>query len=224
MTRRLGHVLMIVGPDGTGKTTLCDALEQQISVRAPVRVLANRRGVEPLGLLPARAPRGSTSAPHRHPARSPLLSFAKLLYAFADLYLGWLVKIRPFVRRGGWVIVERGCWDMLVDPLRYRLRIPRWLGRTLTHFTPRPSLVLVLEAPPAVITARKAQLSVPELARQMRAWREILPPRQQRLYLDTSAPIEDVLQTISHTLSGLSGAPTIAHAADCRPIRQERAV
>jgi thymidylate kinase len=224
MNRRLGHVLMIVGPDGTGKTTLCTALEQQISMRAPVRVLANRRGVEPLGLLPARAPRGSTSAPHRHPARPLLLSVAKVLYSFTDLYLGWLVKIRPFVRRGGWVIVERGWWDMLVDPLRYRLHLPRWLGRTLTHLMPRPSVVLVLEAPPEVITSRKAQLSVPELARQMRAWREVLPSRQRRLYLDTSAPLQDVLRTISHAISDLGGVPTAVQPEDRRPNPQEQPV
>jgi thymidylate kinase len=220
----MGHVLMIVGPDGTGKTTLCKALEQQISTRAPVRVLANRRGVEPLGLLPARAPRGSTSAPHRHPARPLPLSVAKVLYSFVDLYLGWLVKIRPFVRQGGWVVVERGWWDLLVDPLRYRLRLPRWLGRTLAYCMPRPSVVLVLEAPSEVITARKAQLSVPELARQMRAWREILPATQRRLYLDTSAPLQDVLQTISQAISDLGGVPTITHSGNRRPIRDERAV
>jgi thymidylate kinase len=216
---RDGHVLMIVGPDGTGKTTLCKAVEQAISGQAPVRVLANRRGAEPLGILPARAPRGSTLAPHRHPAHPPLLSLAKVLYSFVNFYLIWLVKIRPFVRRGGWVVVERGWWDMLVDPLRYRLRLPRPLGRAIAYLMPRPSLVLVLEAPAEVIAARKAQLSVPELVRQMRAWREILPPKQRRLYLDTSAPIEDVVQRISHAISDLLELP-----GDRQPTRWKRAV
>lgn len=211
-----GCVVMIVGPDGTGKTTLSNALEQRISEHAPVRVLANRKGAEPLGILPARAPRGSTLAPHRHAAHPPLLSLAKVLYSFVNFYLIWLVKIRPFVRRGGWVVIERGWWDMLVDPLRYRLRLARPLGRTLAYLMPRPSLVLVLEAPVEVITARKAQLSVPELGRQMRAWREILPPKQRRVYLDTSAPIQDVVQRISHAVADLVDAP-----GDRQPMRRE---
>ena len=219
-----GHVLMIVGPDGTGKTTLCTALEQRLLAHVPVRVLANRRGAEPLGLLPARAPRGSTSAPHRHPARPLLLSLGKILYSLVDAFLGWLVKIRPFVRRGGWVIVERGWWDMLVDPLRYRLRLPRRLGSALAHLMPRPSLVLVLEAPAEVITARKAQLSMAELARQMLVWREILPRRQRRLYLNTAAPIEEVLDTISRAVFELCATRTITQTGDRRAIRQERAI
>jgi thymidylate kinase len=222
--RRRGHVLMIVGPDGTGKTTLCTALEQHIAARVPVRVLANRRGAESLGVLPARAPRGSTSVPHRHRAHPLLLSVAKLLYSCVDSYLGWLVKIRPFARRGGWVLVERGWWDLLVDPLRYRMRLPPWLRRSVAYLMPRPSLVLVLEAPAEVICARKAQLSVPELARQMRAWREILPSNQRRLYVDTSAPIDDVVETISTAISDLSGVPRITHSGGGRPVERELAV
>jgi len=197
-----GRVLMIVGPDGTGKTTLCNALEKHLSKHVPVRVLANRKGAESPALLPRRAPRGSTSAPHRHPAHPPLISFAKVLYSLVDFHLSWLVKIRPSVRRGQWVIVERGWWDMLVDPLRYRTRISARAARVLARLMPRVSLVVVLEAPPEVITARKAQLSSAELTRQMRGWREILPPAQRRLYLDTSAPVEDLVRTISDAIAG----------------------
>jgi thymidylate kinase len=204
-----GHVLMIVGPDGTGKTTLCKALVEQISLHSAVRVLANRRGAERPGLLPHRQPRGSTSEPHRHPAYPPLISLAKVLYYFVDLYLVWLVRIRPFVKRGGWVFVERGWWDMMVDPQRYRLCIPPWLGRSLARLMPPANLVLVLGAPTGVITARKAQLPESELVRQMNAWRDILPPSQRRLYLDTSAPLEDVLQTASRAIADLEGVPAI---------------
>jgi hypothetical protein len=75
---------------------------------------------------------------------------------------------------------------------------------------PRPSVVLVLEAPADVITARKAQLSTEELLRQMRTWREILPRGQRRLYVDTSAAIPAVLHQISHAISDLRGVPPLA--------------
>jgi thymidylate kinase len=202
-----GHVLMIVGPDGTGKTTLCTALAKQMAQHSAVRVLANRRGAERPGLLPRRKSRGSPFEPHRHPAYPPLLSLAKVLYYFADCYLGWLVQVRPFVRRGGWVLVERGWWDVLVDPRRYRLSLPRWLCRSLAHVLPRPSLFLVLGASTAVITARKAQLSEAELMRQMKTWHEILPPKQKRLYLDTSAPRQAVLSKASRAIADLGGVP-----------------
>jgi thymidylate kinase len=205
-----GHVLMIVGPDGTGKTTLCTALAKQIAQHSGVRVLANRRGAERPGLLPRRKSRGSPSEPHRHAAYPPLLSVAKILYYVADFYLGWLVQVRPFVRRGGWVLVERGWWDVLVDPRRYRLSLPRWLRRSLAHVLPRPSLVLVLSAPTAVITARKAQLSEAELMRQMKTWHDILPSKQKRLYLDTSAPRQAVLSKAARAIAALGGVQATA--------------
>ncbi len=204
--RPRGRVLMIVGPDGTGKTTLCDALMGQLSAHAPVRVLAKRPGAERPGILPHRKPRGTSSEPHRYPAHAPMLSMAKVLYYVLNFHLGWLVKIAPFVARGGWVIVERGWWDVLVDPLRYRMQLPGWLRHALAHIMPRPALVLVLEAPVDVITARKAQLPVSELVRQMNAWREILPSNQRRLYLDTSAPMAEVLQSASRAIAELGPA------------------
>lgn len=205
---------MIVGPDGTGKTTLCTALVQRLASSVPVRELANRRGAEPLSLLPGRAPRGNTAVPHRHQPRSMPLSIAKLFYSYVDMTLAWSAKVRPFVRRGGWVVIERGGWDMVVDPLRYRLRVPQWLGRICARIMPRPSIVLVLEASPEVITARKAQLPPAELVRQMHAWREILPASQQRMYLDTSAPVEALLRAISEAASLPDESNAAAGASD----------
>jgi thymidylate kinase len=198
-----GHVLMIVGPDGTGKTSLCNAFVEQISLHSAVRVLANRGGATRPGLLPRRRLRGSKFEPHRHPVYPRLLSIAKSLYYLVDFYLGWLVRVRPFVRRGGWVLVERGWWDVLVDPRRYRLDLPHWLRRSLAHLMPRPSLVFILGAPPEVISARKAQLPEAELVRQMEEWQEILPRGQARLHLDTSGPIQDSLRAASRAIDDL---------------------
>jgi thymidylate kinase len=217
---------MIVGPDGTGKTSLCNALVEQISLRSPVRVLANRSGATRAGLLPRRKPRGSKLEPHRHPDHSRLLSIAKSLYYLVDFYLGWLVRVRPFVRRGGWVLVERGWWDVLVDPRRYRLDLPQWLRRSLAHLMPRPSLVFVLGAPPEVIIARKPQLPEAELVRQMDAWQEILPRGQARLHLDTSGPREEAVQAASRAVDDLisGGAPPAGGRHEALQPSRERPV
>src|SRR5215210_2525696 len=116
-----GQVVMIVGPDGVGKTALCTALVEQLSSGVQIRLMAKRPGAERPGILPHREPRGSSAEPHRHAAYSAGVSLGKALYYTVDFSLGWLLKVVPFVRRGGCVIIERGWWDMLVDPLRYRL-------------------------------------------------------------------------------------------------------
>jgi thymidylate kinase len=194
---------MIVGPDGTGKTTLCNALVECMSVCAKVRVLANRNGASPLGLLPRRKLRGSKFEPHRHPMYPRLLSIVKSFYYLVDFYLGWMVRVRPFVRRGGWVLIERGWWDVLVDPRRYRLDLPEWLGRPLADLMPRPLVVFILGAPVEVTTARKAQLPEAELLRQMEAWQKILPQEQARVNLNTSEPLEATLQAATRAIDAL---------------------
>jgi len=198
-----GRVITIVGPDGSGKTTLSAALVEGVLADRPVLVLANRRGAGRPGLLPHRKVRGDTRQPHRYASYPAWVSVPKTLYLFADFALGRLIRVRPFLRRGGWVIVERGWWDVMVDPMRYRLRPFPMLGRVLGRMMPRSDLVLVLDAPPAVIEARKAQLSPAEVERQRQAWHELLPPRQPRFYIDASCPAEEVAREASLELGRL---------------------
>jgi thymidylate kinase len=187
-----GRVITIVGPDGTGKTTLCTSLAEALLADRQVRVLANRSGATRPGFLPHRKVRGPTTEPHRHPPYPAWLSIAKSFYVFADFAVGWFVRVRPFVRRGGWVVVERGWWDVVVDPRRYRLRdsprVAGFLGRRL----PRSDLVLILEAAPDVIRRRKAQLSIEEIERQRHAWHRVLPAKQRRAFLDASMAAVEV--------------------------------
>jgi hypothetical protein len=203
----MGRVVTIVGPDGSGKTTLCAALVEEVLGDRHVRVLAHRRGASRPGLLPHRKVRGPTTMPHRHPPYPAWISVAKSLYVFMDLALGWFVRVRPYVRRGGWVVVERGWWDVAVDPKRYRLRPFHRLARLLGRFVPRSDIVLVLEAAPDVIRRRKAQLPTEELERQRHAWHRMLPAKQRRAFLDASWPASEVVRAASLELRALEEEP-----------------
>jgi hypothetical protein len=195
-----GRVLGVAGPDGTGKSALCDALTRDFLVGRPVLRVHHRFAV-----LPARTRHhGPVTEPHARPPYPRSLSEAKALLLFADFWLGWVMRVRPFVRRGGWVLLERGWWDLVVDPRRYRLhprtRLTRLLGRAL----PQPDLLVVLEGPPAVLRARKPELPEPELARQMRAWRHALPERVARRYVDTSSAPPAVLARVRDDLVAMA--------------------
>jgi thymidylate kinase len=196
-----GGVISIVGPDGAGKTTLIDALVGTELSGAPL--LRMRRP----GILYRRTvPDVPVTEPHKDPPYPPLLSLAKTAYIWADVFLGWALRIKPFARRGGWVIIERGWWDIAVDPLRYRMqphgRLLWWLGSAL----PKPDLLLVLEAPPEVVYARKTELTLDELRRQMAAWRDHLPRAQRHAFLDASRPAEEVVAQAAHEVARHFGA------------------
>jgi thymidylate kinase len=193
--RRHGGVVMIAGPDGVGKTTLHEALAAEVLADVPVMLVHHRQG-----LLPGRKMRGSGTEPHRHPPYPAFLSLLKLVYLFADFRLGWALRIRPFVRRGGWVVLQRNWWDLSVDPLRYRLRPHRRVARFLGSLLPKPDLTLVLEAPVAVITARKEELPGEELQRQMNRWRHLLGGADRCVFLDASDPLPVVVARAEHQL------------------------
>jgi thymidylate kinase len=196
--RRRGGVIMIAGPDGSGKTTLAQGLAQTWFADAPVLLVHHRRGI---GMLPGRQPRGPTTEPHRHSPYPTVVALGKTFYLFVDFLFGWLATIRPFVRSGGWVILQRDWWDLLVDPKRYRLRpIPR-LGRFLGRLLPEPDLTLILEADPDVIRHRKAELPCEELARQTAEWRKVRPPSKSCIYLDARRPPGEVLQRAAAELA-----------------------
>jgi thymidylate kinase len=195
---RKGGVLSIVGPDGAGKTTLIDALVADHLGGAPI-LRMRRPGV----LYRRTVPDVPVTEPHKQPPYPALLSLLKTGYIFVDVFLGWTLRIRPFVRRGGWVIVERGWWDIAVDPLRYRMRPHGRLLWSLGRLLPKPDLLLILEAPPEIVYARKTELTIDELARQMGAWRDHLPASQRRVFLDASLPAREVVRRAATELDRL---------------------
>jgi hypothetical protein len=162
----------------------------------------HRRG---LNLLPSRRVRGTTTEPHREAAYPKWLSLVKLVYLFIDFSAGWLLNVRPFLRRGGWVIAQRNWWDLQVDPRRYRIHPMPRVARTLGYLLPRPDLVLLLEASPVVIARRKDELPEDELIRQMRAWREVLPTNQRVASIDAGMSERMVAQEAASSIERTLG-------------------
>lgn len=190
----------MAGPDGAGKTTFCNALTSGVLAGLDVRRIHHR-----FGLLPARG--GNTADPSQPHAQAPYprgMSAAKVVALFGDSLAGSLLQARPFTRRGGCLIIERGWWDLAVDPARYRLRPNPRLVRALGRLLPRSDLLIVLEGPPELLVTRKAECSRAELARQVHAWRECVPSRQPRVYLDVSLPLDDVVSRATDELVRLA--------------------
>lgn len=197
-----GLFVVVCGPDGTGKSTLSRALSTGPNdTFVSARVMHWRPHVLPrLGALIGRpAPDGRR--PHAARPYGPIVSVLRLLYYWMDHLVGHRMRIHPLRRDGVLVILERGIWDMAVDPHRYRLGIRPGLISALARLVPEPDLTLVLLGASSAIVGRKRELPVDELDRQMRRWRELARSHDRWYVLDAARPPETILADASRLIA-----------------------
>lgn len=184
-----GVLVACLGPDGSGKTSLIEALGR--------RALPPFTGVQTMQLRPRVVlPHGvAPPTPNRaDPARGGLGRLAKLLMFVFDYALGYWLRIRPHLVRGALVVFDRYYDDVLVDPVRYRLVSGRqMLARLLLPWVPRPGLWLVLDVPPDVLESRTTELPRDESQRQRAEYRRVLRDREDAVVLDAREPLERVV-------------------------------
>lgn len=223
-----GQFIVIAGPDGTGKTTVADHLASRLDSLGPLLHLHHR----PRALGGLTTHDGPVTEPHAQSPYPAPVSVLKVLYLFADHLIGWFTRMRGVVRSGGTVLMERGWWDVAVDPLRYRLRPHPFLVRALGRLLPRPSTTLLLVGDPDVLATRTDELDRAELARQVHAWIALPPALLRTAVIDTAQPLDAVLAACVEAVGGdgigLDGRswtalPTAQRARWVLPTRPARA-
>jgi len=183
-----GLFLVILGPDGVGKSTLVSQLTQACGpCFRRQRVFHWRPKV-----IPARTgPGAPTTDPHGRLPRGKLASVAVLCLFFLDFWLGYLFVILPLLTRSGLVLFDRYFPDLLIDPLRYRYGGPMWLPKFLSRLVPRPDLVFVLtETQSEAILSRKREVVLEEVHRQQEGYRQLAEQIGKARLIKTDQGIE----------------------------------
>jgi len=171
-----GHVVIIVGPDGAGKTTLSGLVCRRFE---PTRIPTSSvyLGAQSPRLFTrrlSRALRKRLAAPGKvKPVKdvNRRLRLRGLVHIMADKWLRYLVEVRPRLVRGEVVVLDRYFYDLRTfhHPFVRHPLVDAFLMRLI----PEPALAFCLRADPALIAARKNELTVAETARQLEAYRGI---------------------------------------------------
>lgn len=168
LLRPPGLHVAVLGPDGAGKSTLIENLGKML---APC--FGNQRVFKFRPDVFGRIEPGVEPQPHAREPRSVPVSWAKVLYYFADWWLGWACTIVPARARNSLVVFDRNFHDMVVDQRRYLVNGVGGLVRVLRHFVPRADMTFVLDADPKTVHARKPELPVEMLEHQRAAYRQL---------------------------------------------------
>lgn len=194
-----GLYVVLAGPDGTGKSTIADALAEGCFGFRRSRRLHWRPGILP-GSGAAESSERDTSQPHATRARSRAKSVPVALYHWVDFLIGSIATILPATRRSTLIIAERPWWDISVDPLRYRLDVsPRFVGG-LGRLLRKPDLVLNLEAPADILVARKSEITPDATEQQLISWRTLAPKLGRTESIDVTGTAEQSIALVRNAI------------------------
>ncbi len=201
--QRVGIFAVVLGPDGSGKSTVVDRIiGESASYYSDLWQFHWRPGLLP---QPGRSEKKNSSGsnpplPPTGYAYGRVVSFLRYSYFLADFILGYWFRIYPRRRRGQLIIGERWYFDVVVNPQRYGFKLPEWLLRLGGYLIPQPDLTILLTADPDAIYARKPELTVEQITKQIEAMRGILPEHPKGLEVATDIPLDESVARISNEL------------------------
>jgi thymidylate kinase len=191
-----GVSVVLLGPDGAGKSSVIEALGPKLEPALPRNVCW---GFAPPLLSLLRQRKRTTNQPHGLPARSLVTSLMRLGYWFA-YHMFSFVGLRLALARSTLVLYDRHFVDILVDAKRYRYGGPAWTLRLLWQLIPKPDLVILLDAPPQVLQARKQEVPFEVTASQCQAYLSLIRTLRNGRIVDASESKERVADKVAELI------------------------
>ena len=179
--------ITLLGLDGSGKSTVVEVIEKQLS---PTAVTVIHR--QPFVVFRTSRQSG-TPGKISHYAKPPhglIKSVIKLMALVLDWHLGYWRTIQPARRRGILVITDRhALLDLIADPLRYRYGGPASLIPWAIRLVPMPDLIFLLDAPLPVLLARKQELSTAKAEELRSAYLQLMQSLPNGRTVNAAQPI-----------------------------------
>lgn len=197
----------LLGVDGSGKSSVLVNLEQTLTATAGKGLFVLHRRPHILHRAAAHGRDGLIEQHYRKPPHGATLSAVKLVIIGLDWLLGYLVYIHGRGAQGIVVVADRhSLLDMLVDPLRYRYGGPPGWVHLAIRLLPMPKTVLLLDAPTAVLQARKQELSREKTSELRHRYLELVKSYQGGVVIDATRPLSEVVADVQQIVLGKGSA------------------
>lgn len=196
-----GIHIAILGPDGSGKSTVIAELEKRIGYYFGETVNGHLRPalLPDIGMLLGKRAKNSGPAtdPHGQQPHSAVASFIRLIYFWLDYWLGYPLRVWKPRAKNHLVIFDRYSPDLWCDPRRYRLKLPKSLMKMICRLTPQPDLTFVLIGDASVIHRRKAEVLLKTLETLLQNYSEAATANRRTFAIDCNRPVSEVADEIA---------------------------
>ena len=202
--KKYRKMIAVEAPDGTGKTTFIDGLtvtlaelfntdiEKMHVYHFRPTVLPNLGAVgEKAGVMEQDK---DFTNPHRNKPANPISSFVRMVYYWIDYLIGGFVCIRKDVQFDKFTIFDGYIYDFIVDPVRSRIGLPRWIRVLFSKLVYKPKFVFVMMADTDVIYKRKQELTREEITRQLGEFKRLADSGKRFVELDANQTPDAIIK------------------------------
>lgn len=183
--------IVMLGMDGAGKTTVINGLLEKMGARTKGYQVIHLKhafcGQKTYGQGPV------CSDPHGLPPRSKLVSALKLLSWVAMYH----IKKTFHGRKNATLIIwDRYIYDVVVDPMRYRIDLPYWLLDWFAKMAPRPQAVILLDVPVEIAYKRKPEVAVADMHKIRSAYLGLVNKLPTMVVVGTEGDVTDTVREV----------------------------
>ncbi len=204
--RPIGSFVAVLGPDGSGKSTIAELLRKEIcrimlKDNENVNIVHFRPSIFPnlkklfYGKKYDEATENFTN-PHRAKPVGFLSSLLRLSYYWLDYIIGYWFHLRKKCVAGEIFIFDRYFYDFIVDPHRSRINLPDWIRFLFLKMTPKPDIVFFLDCNAKTILGRKKELAEEEIIRQLLVYRGLTIKYKNFFPVNSEKPEDEIVNSI----------------------------
>lgn len=186
--------ILFLGPDGCGKSTIIGHITEKIGkdkcAYFHLRPVVYKHKIK----------KAQVNAPQSMPPYNSFYSFFKFIFLVCQFNFGW---IRNVFRSNKTVIFDRYLYDILIDPLRFRLKLPTFILKSIYYLIPRPDKIFVLVGDAQTINNRKKEVTLKETERQLKIYNNYFSNKLAVVFVDTSRDLHVCLKDVEKEINTL---------------------